>query len=191
MTAWSRSLSTPGPTEQEINFYGVKRLRFRRFNLIIATLLTLTNVLSYSHFKFNTLKTPFIIFPFSPMPVTFMTSSVLEKKTKQKTQFSYLCFSLLLVTKVCLALCDPYTASHHTSPSSTISWNLVKFMSIESVMPSNSVIRCQPLLLSPPIIPNIRFFPHESTLYSHTTTTLLTPDVWGICPHQMILCHTS
>ena len=85
MTAWSRSLSTPGPTEQEINFYGVKRLRFRRFNLIIATLLTLTNVLSYSHFKFNTLKTPFIIFPFSPMPVTFMTRSMLEKKKQTKT----------------------------------------------------------------------------------------------------------
>ena len=152
--------------------------------IIIATLLTLTNVLSLSCFKFNTLKTPFIIFPFSPMPVTFVTSSVLGK-----TQFSQLCFSLLLFSHWLFV--TPCTAACHASVSSTVSWTLFKFMYVESVKLSNSLILCHPLLLSPSTFPNIRFFSHESALYSHTTTTLLTPDVWGIFPHQMILCDTS
>ena len=47
--------------------------------------------------------------------------------------------------------------------SSTISWILLKFMSIESVMPSNHLILCHPLLL-PSIFPGIRVFSNESAL---------------------------
>ena len=49
-------------------------------------------------------------------------------------------------------------------PSSTISQSLLKFMSIESVMPSNHLILCCPLLL-PSIFPNIRVFSNESALH--------------------------
>ena len=84
-----------------------------------------------------------------------------------------------------------WTAAHQAPLSSIVSWSFLKLMSIESVMLSNHLILCYPLLLSPSIFPNIRFFSHESALYSHTTTTLLTPDVWGIFLHQMILCDTS
>ena len=45
-----------------------------------------------------------------------------------------------------------------------ISWSLLKLMSIESVMPSNHLIFCRPLLLLPSIFPNITVFPNELTL---------------------------
>ena len=50
------------------------------------------------------------------------------------------------------------------SLSSTISWSLLKLMSIESVMPSNHPILCHPLLLLPSIFPSIRVFSNESVL---------------------------
>ena len=51
------------------------------------------------------------------------------------------------------------------SLSITISWILVKLMSIELVMPSNHLILCHPLLLLPSIFPSIRVFSNESVLY--------------------------
>ena len=45
------------------------------------------------------------------------------------------------------------------------SWSLLKLMSIESVMPSNHLILCRPLLLLPPIFPRIRVFSNESSLH--------------------------
>ena len=58
----------------------------------------------------------------------------------------------------------PWTAAHQASLSFSISWSLLKFMCIESVMPSNHLILCRPLLLSPSIFPNIRVFSNESAL---------------------------
>ena len=52
-----------------------------------------------------------------------------------------------------------------TSLSLTSSWSLLKLMSIESVMPSNHLILCRPLLLLPSIFPSIRVFSKESALY--------------------------
>ena len=49
-------------------------------------------------------------------------------------------------------------------PSSPISQSLLKFMSIESVMPSNHLILCQPLHLLPSIFPSIKVFSNESAL---------------------------
>ena len=57
----------------------------------------------------------------------------------------------------------PWTAAHQASLSITNSQNLLKLMSIESVMPS-SVILCHPLLLLPSIFPSIRVFSNESVL---------------------------
>ena len=50
------------------------------------------------------------------------------------------------------------------SLSVSISQSLLKFMSIESVMPSNHLILCHPLLLPPSIFPSIRVFSNESVL---------------------------
>ena len=49
--------------------------------------------------------------------------------------------------------------------SSSISWSLLKFMSIELMMPSNCLILCHPLLLLPSIFPSIRVFSNESALH--------------------------
>ena len=52
-------------------------------------------------------------------------------------------------------LATPWTAAHQASLSFTISQSLLKFMSIEMVMPSNYLILCHPLLLLPSIFPSI------------------------------------
>ena len=58
----------------------------------------------------------------------------------------------------------PWTAAHQASLSFTISRSLLKLMFIESMMPSNHLILCHPLLLLPSIFPNIRVFSKESAL---------------------------
>ena len=63
-----------------------------------------------------------------------------------------------------LLFVTPWTAACQASLSSTISRSLLKFMSIESVMPSNHLILCCPLLL-PSIFPSIRVFSNESALH--------------------------
>ena len=59
----------------------------------------------------------------------------------------------------------PWIAAHQASLCITKSWSLFKLMSIESVMPSNHLILCCPLLLPPSILPSIRVFSNESTLH--------------------------
>ena len=58
----------------------------------------------------------------------------------------------------------PWTAAHQASLSIINSQSLPKLMSIDSVMPSNHLILCHPLLLPPSIFPSIRVFSNESTL---------------------------
>jgi len=67
------------------------------------------------------------------------------------------------VTHLCPALCDPWTGASQTSLSFIISWSLLKFMSIELMMPSNHLVFCPPLLL-PSVFPIIRVFSNESAL---------------------------
>ena len=61
-------------------------------------------------------------------------------------------------------LCDPVDCSTPGFPVHTNSRRLLKFMSIESVMQSNHLILCHPLLLLPSIFPSIRVFSDESVL---------------------------
>ena len=67
-------------------------------------------------------------------------------------------------TQSCPTLCDPWTAACQASLSITYSWSLLKLMSIKSVMPSNHLLLCHPLLLLPSIFPSIRVFSKESFL---------------------------
>ena len=69
------------------------------------------------------------------------------------------------VTQSCLTLCDPLDCSTPSFPVFTISWRLLKFMSIESMMPSNHLILCHTLLLLPSIFPRIRVFSNESVFF--------------------------
>ena len=59
----------------------------------------------------------------------------------------------------------PWTAACQVSLSSTNTWSLLKLTSIESVMASNHLILCRPLLLPPSIFPSIRVFSNESVLH--------------------------
>ena len=59
----------------------------------------------------------------------------------------------------------PWTAARQASLSITNPRSLLKLMSIESVMPSNHLILCHPLLLPPSIFPSIRVFSNESVLH--------------------------
>ena len=95
-----------------------------------------------------------------------------EPKTtlKNYSQLKYFSFSCCCsVTKLCLTLCDPMDCStpglpvHHQLPE------LLKLMSIESVMPPNHLILCCPLLLLPSIFPSIRVL--SSELARHTRWT--------------------
>ena len=69
------------------------------------------------------------------------------------------------VAQSCLTLCViPWAAAHQAALSITNSRTLLKFMPLESVMPSNHLILCHPLLL-PSIFPSIRVFSNESALH--------------------------
>ena len=64
----------------------------------------------------------------------------------------------------CVQLFVTSTAAHQASLFITNSQSLLKLMSIESVMPSNHLILCHPLLLLPSVFPSIRVFSNESVL---------------------------
>ena len=83
----------------------------------------------------------------------------MEDLSRNSVQFS----SVQLLSRVWLFVTS-WTAAHQASLSITNSWSLLKLMSIESVMPSNHLILCRPLLLWPSICPRIRVFSNESVL---------------------------
>ena len=68
------------------------------------------------------------------------------------------------VAQLCPTLCNCSTAACKASLSFTISPSLFKLMSIETVLPSNHLVLCRPLLLLPLIFPSIRVFSNESAL---------------------------
>ena len=76
-------------------------------------------------------------------------------------------FLLLLLLFSCSVVSNsvtPWTAARQVSLSFIISWSLLKLMFIESMMPSNHLICCHPLLLLPSTFPSIRVFSNESVL---------------------------
>ena len=60
----------------------------------------------------------------------------------------------------------PWIAAHQASLSITNSWSLLKLMSVDSVMLSNHLILCCPLLFPPSIFANIKIFSNESVLHT-------------------------
>jgi len=83
-------------------------------------------------------------------------------------------YSCCSVAKSCLTLWDPVTAARQASLSFTISQSLLKLTSIESMMPSNHLLPCHPLLLLPSIFPSIRVFSNELALH------IMWPKYWSI-----------
>ena len=77
---------------------------------------------------------------------------------------SYLILSSVqLLSHICL-LQTPWTAACQGSLSVTNSQSLLKFMFIKSVMPSNNLVHCHPILFLPSIFPSIRVFSNEAVL---------------------------
>ena len=72
--------------------------------------------------------------------------------------------SVQLLSRVWL-FATPWITACQASLSITIAWRLMKLKSIESVMPSNPIILCHPLLLLPSVFPSIRAFSNESVLH--------------------------
>ena len=90
----------------------------------------------------------------------FFTTSATCEAPDLTIQFS----SVQLLNHVQL-FAIPWTAAHQASLSITNSRSLLKLMSIKSVMPSNHLILCCPLLLMPSIFPSIRVFSNESAFH--------------------------
>ena len=104
--------------------------------------------------------------------------SHLECSPACSVQFSSLSHVRLLAT--------PWTAAHQTSLSITNTQSLLKLMSIESVLPSNHLILCRPLLLPTSIFPSIRVFFNESGFHirwpkycSFSFTSVLPKNIQG------------
>ena len=86
-------------------------------------------------------------------------------------------YSVSSVTQSCPTLYDPIQSAHQASMSITNSQRLLKLMSIESVMPSNHLILCHPLLLSPSILPSIRVFSKSQPFASGGQSIGVSPSV--------------
>ena len=94
------------------------------------------------------------------------------------------------VAQSCPTLFDPMDCSTPGLPVHHQSWSSLKLMSTESVMPSNHLILCCPLLLLPSIFPSIRVFSNESVL------PIRWPKYWtftsaSVLPVNMQDCLTS
>ena len=77
------------------------------------------------------------------------------------SQWIQMAFSILFSHSVMSNALGLWTAAHQASLFFNISWRWLKLMSIESVMPSNYLVLCRPLLLLPTIFPSIRVFSKE------------------------------
>ena len=91
-------------------------------------------------------------------PLTSLSKGVIYFLIGCSVQFSS-------IAQSCRTRCNPWTAGHEASLSITNTQSLFKLMSIQSVMPSNYLVFCHPLLLLPSILPIIRVFSNESVLH--------------------------
>ena len=108
-----------------------------------------------------------VVLVYTSSPLSFMSVLSFFQETSLQKQLS-------LSSRVSVAFqslshvrlfATPWTAARQASLSFTISQSLLKLMSIESVMPSDHLILCRPLLLLPSIFPSIRVFFSESAVH--------------------------
>ena len=99
------------------------------------------------------------------MGITYITRRIYgEQKIRGTSWKKMIVFSLVQLLSHVWLFATTWTAAYQASLSITNSQSLLKLMSIVSVMPSNHLILCRPLLLLPSIFPNIRVFSNESAL---------------------------
>ena len=93
-----------------------------------------------------------------------VTQSRTRLKRLSSSSSSSIPFSSVQSLSPVLTIATPWTATHQASLSIANSWSLLKLMSIASVIPSNHLSLCHPLLLLPSIFLSIRGFSVESVL---------------------------
>ena len=98
-------------------------------------------------------------------------------------EVNYLKNQFSSVPQSCPTFVTPWPAGPQSSLSITNSWSLFKLMSIESVMPSNHLILCHPLLLLPSVFPSIRIFSNESVLCIRWQIPF--NEYWGLTSFRM------
>ena len=94
----------------------------------------------------------------------FLTFNIMPFVNRDSFGLFFLLFSSVQLLNRVQLFATPWTVAHQASLSITNSKSLLKLMSIESVMPSNHLILCYPLLLPPSIFPSIRVFSNQSVL---------------------------
>ena len=97
---------------------------------------------------------------FMPLNIHYFTRNFFPS-----VQFSHSVFFFFQSLSLVQLFVTPRTAARQASLSNTNSQSLLKLISIESVMPSNHLILCHPLLLPPSTFPSIRVFSNESVLH--------------------------
>ena len=102
--------------------------------------------------------------PLSPILLHWQANSLPLSHLGSPVYIRYQYSSVQSLSRVWL-FATPWTAGHQASLSITKSQSLPRLMPIESVMPSNHLILCRPLLLPPSIFPSIRVFSNESVLH--------------------------
>ena len=113
----------------------------------------------------------FIILSYQVAFISYLPIFVLQSLIFCKWNIFFFCqFEDILFSSVQSLSCvqlfgTPWTAACQASLSITNSWSLLKLISVESVIPSNHLILCRPLLLLPSIFPSIRVFSKESALH--------------------------
>ena len=94
-----------------------------------------------------------------------------EQSKREKRVFPHFQLQVQLVVSHVQLFATPLTVARQASLSITNSQSLLKLMAIESVMPSNNLIPCYPLLLLPSVFPSIRVFSNVSP--SHQVVKIL------------------
>ena len=150
------------------NFHGISVILSRTLVLVVSWLnskllnteLTLLLVFLDSVIACLSVQLPWSIVAWYPLFNLQMKCFVSLLRFPLLVQFS----SVQSLSRVRLFV-TPWIAARQASLSITKSRSLLKLIPIESVMPSNYLILCRPLLLLPPIPPSIRVFSNESTLH--------------------------
>ena len=114
---------------------------------------------------------------------------IVVQSLRQMLNFIYIVVQLLSPVQLFMT---PWMAVHQASLSFTISWSLLKLMSIKLVMPCNHYILYRPLLLPPSIFASIRVFSNESALrirwpkyWSFSFSTSLSNEYSGLISFRM------
>ena len=99
---------------------------------------------------------PFVLSTPLLLDVSYQGGTEGQQVKRLRVVLLFSCVRLFVTTR---------TAAHQASLSFTVSLSLLKLMSIESMMPSNHLVLCHPLLLLSSIFPSIRVFSNESVLH--------------------------